>query len=82
MAGKLSERLEALALSVECDTYTQDEAALLREAAELARRVEGAPVAIMDSRDALGICAPAEEDSPALYAMQGKRVALVEVGDG
>lgn len=39
---KLSERLEELAVSVECDTYTHDEVALLREAAALARRVESA----------------------------------------
>ena len=41
---KLSERLEALAISVECDTYTHEEVALLREAAALARRVEDAAV--------------------------------------
>jgi hypothetical protein len=45
----------------------------------LAKRVAGAPVAIMDTRDALGICAPTEEDFPALYALQGKRVLLVEI---
>jgi len=39
-----------------------------------------APVAIMDTRDALGICAPREEDFPALYALQGRRVALVDLG--
>lgn len=31
----------------------------------------------MDTRAALGICAPTEEDFPALYALQGKRVRLV-----
>lgn len=45
------------------------------------QRIESAPVAIMDTRDALGICAPTEEDFPALYALQGKRVRLV-VEDG
>lgn len=45
--------------------------------ADLARRVEGAAVAIMDTRDVLGLCAPSEEDFPSLYALQGKRVALV-----
>lgn len=43
----------------------------------VAERIEKAPVAIMDTRDVLGICAPAEEDFPALYAMQGHRVRLV-----
>lgn len=41
-------------------------------------RIDSAPVAIMDTRDALGLCAPAEEDFPALYALQGRRVALIE----
>lgn len=57
-------------------------AILLREAAELARKVSTAPIAIMDTRDALGICAPAEDDFPTLHALQGKRVALVEVPNG
>jgi hypothetical protein len=43
-------------------------------------RVEKAPVAIMDTRDALGLCAPTEEDFPALRALQGRRVALVDLG--
>jgi hypothetical protein len=34
----------------------------------------------MDTRDALGLCAPTEEDFDALYALQGKRVALVDLG--
>lgn len=37
-------------------------------------------VAIMDTRDALGLCAPTEGDFPALYALKGRRVALVELG--
>lgn len=40
-------------------------------------RIESAPVAVMDTRDALGLCAPTEEDFPALYALQGNRVRLV-----
>lgn len=40
-------------------------------------KLDSAPVAIMDTRDALGICAPTEEEFPALYAIQGKRVRLV-----
>lgn len=41
------------------------------------QRIDAAPLAIMDTRDALGICAPTEEAFPALYALQGKRVRLV-----
>jgi hypothetical protein len=48
----------------------------------LALEVMDAPEAIMDTRDALGICAPTEEDFPALYALQGQRVRLVRVGEG
>ena len=38
------------------------------------------PVALMDTRDALGVCALKEEDFSALYALQGRRVALVDLG--
>jgi hypothetical protein len=40
-----------------------------------------APVAIMDTRTELGLCAPTEADFPALYALQGRRVALVDLGE-
>ena len=39
--------------------------------------LDAAPVAIMDTRDALGLCAPTEADFPALHALQGRRVLLV-----
>ncbi len=38
-----------------------------------------APEAMMDTREALGVCALKEEDFPALEAMMGKRVKLVVV---
>jgi hypothetical protein len=44
-------------------------------------RIDSAPLAIMDTRDALGICATTEEGFPALYALQGKRVRLVVEGE-
>jgi len=37
----------------------------------------GAP-AIMDTRAALSVCAPTEDDFPALYALQGQRVRIVK----
>lgn len=40
-------------------------------------RLDSSPVAIMDARDALGVCAPTNDDFSALYALQGKRVRLV-----
>lgn len=43
----------------------------------LRAKLAAAPVAIMDTRAALGLCAPREEDFPALYALQGKRVRIV-----
>lgn len=49
----------------------------MKEAQALAERLSAAPVAIMDTRDVLGICAPTEEAFPSLYALQGKRVRLV-----
>ena len=39
-----------------------------------------APVATVDTRDVLGLCAPTEADFPALYALRGRRVALVDLG--
>lgn len=47
---------------------------------DAADKLADAPVAIMDTRAALGLCAPTEEDFPALYALQGHRVALVDLG--
>ena len=44
------------------------------------RLIKQAPVAIMDTRDAIGLCAPTDADFPALYALQGHRVALVDLG--
>jgi hypothetical protein len=52
-------------------------ASLFGQAADELERFLKAPVAIMDTRDVLGICAPAEDAFPALYALQGKRVRLV-----
>lgn len=43
-------------------------------------KLAAAPVAIMDTRIFLSLCAPSEEDFPALYALQGHRVALVDLG--
>ena len=51
--------------------------ALCDEIDNLRRRIDQAPLAFMDTRDLLGICAPTEDDFPALYALQGKRVRLV-----
>lgn len=44
-------------------------------------RIAAAPRAFMDTRVALGLCAIKEEDFPALYALQGKTVAIVVVED-
>ncbi len=62
-----------MSLDVEADTL----AALCR--AWLALDA-GAP-AIMDTREALSVCAPTEDDFPALYALQGKRVRIVREGE-
>jgi hypothetical protein len=52
----------------------QQEIALLRS------RIDNAPVAIMDTRTELGLCAPTEEAFEGLYAIQGHRVALIDLG--
>ena len=44
------------------------------------RLISTAPTAIMDTRTELSLCAPTEADFPALYALQGRRVALVDLG--
>ena len=60
-----------------CDCREAEFAAIKRERDELRERIDGAPHAYMDTRVALGLCAPTETDFPALYALQGKNVALV-----
>lgn len=47
---------------------------------DAAEKLASAPVALMDTRAALGVCALAEEDFEKLYALQGHRVALVDLG--
>jgi hypothetical protein len=51
--------------------------ALGKISGEAAEKLAAAPIAMMDTRPPLSICALKEEDFPALYALQGKRVALV-----
>jgi len=51
-----------------------------RQIDELRRRIESAQIAIMDKRTALCLCAPTEEAFPALYALQGHKVALIDLG--
>lgn len=68
-------------VAVDKGYFKKDAQAKLERVASILRRVAEAPIAIMDTRDVLGICAPTEEDFPALYAIQGQRVALVRVGE-
>lgn len=56
-------------------------ATLAHEVMRIQAEITKAPIAIMDTRDFLGICAPTEEDFPALYALQGKRVRLLIDGE-
>ena len=80
--AELIEKLRKLEGELREGCWDQD-ADTCREAAALARRVEDAPVATMDKREFLSLCAPTWEDFPALYALQGKRVRLVpEAGQG
>lgn len=42
--------------------------------------MDHAPVAFIDTRPGLGVCAFREEDFAALYALKGRRVALIDIG--
>lgn len=72
---RLSERVRP---NIEAAPWVADEIKILeREIDRLSAMIDSAPIAIMDTRDALGICAPTEDDFPAIYAIRGKRVRLV-----
>ena len=69
-------------LKLAADGYTNelvngDVVAMALELQELRLRISSAPLAMMDTRSALGVCALKEEDFPALQALQGKKVRLV-----
>jgi ABC-type phosphate transport system auxiliary subunit len=74
-AGLLRE--VALALG---DDLGDDRRTLPERVRELRSKLDRAPVALMDTRVALGLCAMTEADFPALHALQGRRVALVDLG--
>jgi hypothetical protein len=62
----------------ECNREQQEREFMAGVAREL-DALHCAPIAMVDTRDALCLCAPTEDAFPALYALQGKFVALVEV---
>jgi len=76
------DRAEVEELLAVLEKFRKPNNGTLAKLCRLALEVMDAPEAIMDTRDALGICAPTEEDFPALYALQGQRVRLVRVGEG
>lgn len=55
-------------------------AMLSDEVERLRARIEAAPLALMDPREALSVCALDAADFPALYAMRGRRVRLLDEG--
>jgi hypothetical protein len=59
----------------------RDHSALYARVDALEKRLVEAPIAYMDTRPALALCALKEEDFAALCALQGKRVRLVVVDD-
>lgn len=69
--------LELAAYGYSNELVHGDIVAMAIELQRLRERINSSPVAMMDTRDALGVCALKEEDFPALYALQGKRVRLV-----
>ena len=76
---------EALRRGEAAELSAEDVAAFRRAVqerhGELAYRLASAPVAVVDTRPGLALCALREEDFPALEALRGKRVMLVEVFD-
>jgi hypothetical protein len=74
--SKLSERLERLETLVRNACPSLPAAETIRDAAELARRFEGAPVAVVECNDAKGALLVTVDDAP-LY--KGQRVRLVLV---
>ena len=79
--GRMLEEFAARIEAAEREAHAQEIERLRAEVKGLRARIEGAPVAVMDTRASLGICAPTEADFPAIYALQGKRVALVVVDE-
>jgi hypothetical protein len=80
LIGDLSDAEERSALR----SHERTEAVMRADRADaqlaaLQSRIDNSPVAIMDKREWLCLCAPTEEDFPALYALQGKTVYLVVV---
>ena len=72
-------RAEIKRLSAEYDA-AMELLRVTREARdELAGKLARAPIAVMDTRDALSLCAPTDGEFKALYALQGHRVALVDL---
>lgn len=81
-----NELIDALGcLRRQLDERSADDAATpllltMERATALLNALADAPRAIMDTREALAVCAEREEDFPALYALQGRRVLLVDLG--
>ena len=76
---KLSVRLEARAAEMDRRLGATDVQALLREAAQLARRVEGAPATILatcHTDDGIELAAQVPADAPGTWC-SGQRVRLV-----
>jgi len=81
---ELIEWLEERAGGLDIDAgngVTDAESLILRQAAAALRAVREAPLAIMDTREFLSLCAPTEDDFPAIYALQGQRVRIVKEGE-
>jgi len=71
------ELLELAAYGYTNELVNGDIVYIAMELQELRKCINSAPLAMMDTREALGVCALKEEDFPALQALQGKKVRLV-----
>jgi hypothetical protein len=70
---------ELASLREDRDSQQRQAIQMMTQRDALQAKIDTSPVAIMDKREWLSLCAPTEEDFPALYALQGKAVALVVV---
>lgn len=78
--AEVTERLEQVCIGAREELRKRLDAESGYEA--ISERLYTAPVALMDTRTALAVCALREEDFPALYALQGKRVRIVVEDEG
>jgi hypothetical protein len=70
---------EIASLREDRDSQQRQAIKMMTQRDALQAKIDTSPIAIMDKREWLCLCAPTEEYFPALYALQGKTLYLVVV---